>query len=238
MSQLTTQQPKAEGLNADGRRRLVQVFAMVIIYALFLFVPAGTLRWWNAWAYLGLFVFSILTAGVYVGRKHPEIVNERGRRSENTKPFDKVFGALTIPLGLGAFAVAGLDHRFDWSIVPLWMQIVGFIGLLPSAFMPYWVMYVNAYAATTVRVETERGHHVVTDGPYRYVRHPMYITTIIGCLFDPFAFGSWWMAVPTATLAILFIWRTANEDRTLRAELPGYEEYARQTRYRLVPGLW
>lgn len=237
MSQITAKgsQPR---LNADGRRRLVQVFLMLVIYALCLFIPAGTWRWWNAWAYLALFVFSILTAGLYVARRHPEIVNVRGRASENTKPFDKLFGALTIPMVLCAFVVAGLDHRFDWSNVPLWMQIVGLIGLVPSSFMPYWVMNVNAYAATTVRVETERGHHVITDGPYRYVRHPMYTTTIIGCLFDPLAFGSWWMAIPTTILAVLFIWRTAKEDQTLREELPGYEAYARQTRYRLVPGLW
>ncbi len=237
MSQLSSTQPE-QSLNADGLRRLVQVFAMVAIYALLLFISAGTLRWWNAWVYLGLFTFSILTAGLYVAREHPGIINERGRSSEKTKPFDKLFGLITIPLTLSAYVVAGLDHRFGWSAVPLWMQIAGFAALLPSFFMPYWVMYVNAYAATTVRVETERGHHVVTDGPYRYVRHPMYVGIIIGYLFGPPAFASWWMAVPTLALVMLFAWRTANEDRTLRAELPGYEEYAAQTRYRLLPGIW
>lgn len=237
MTQIAAQPPE-KGLNEYGRRRLVQVFGMVVVYALFLFVPAGTLRWWNAWAYLGLFAGAVLTVGLYVARKHPEIVNERGRPSEKTKPFDKVFAALTVPLGLGAFAVAGLDHRFDWSVVPLWMQIAGFVGLLPSVFMPYWVMAVNAYAATTVRVEVDRGHHVITDGPYRYVRHPMYIAVIVGCLFDPPAFGSWWMAIPTLLLGLLFIWRTANEDRALMEELPGYKAYATRTRYRLIPGIW
>jgi protein-S-isoprenylcysteine O-methyltransferase Ste14 len=237
MSQLTAQTPQ-KGLNEYGRRRLVQVFGMVVIYALFLFIPAGTLRWWNAWAYLALFVLTILTAGLYVARKHPEAVNERGRPSEKTKPFDKLFARLTIPLGLGAFVVAGLDFRFGWSEVPFWLQIAGFIGLLPSLLMPYWVMLVNAYAATTVRVETERGQHVITDGPYRFVRHPMYSAAILGCLFDPLAFGSWWMAIPTMLLAVLFIWRTANEDRTLQEELPGYREYMQQTPYRLLPGVW
>lgn len=237
MSQSTTQPPR-QGLNEDGRRRLVQVFAMVAVYALFLFVPAGTLRWWNAWGYLGLFVFSILTAGLYVARKHPEVINERGRSSEKTKPFDKVFAMLTLPPGLAAFVVAGLDFRFGWSAVPLWLQIAGFVGLLLPMFMPFWVMYINAYAATTVRIETDRGQHVISDGPYRFVRHPMYVTTILGWLFQPLAFGSWWMAVPTGLVAALFVWRTANEDRALCAELPGYEAYATQTRYRLVPGVW
>ncbi len=237
MSQLTTQ--KREGsLNDDGRRRLMQVFGMVIIYALCLFIPAGSLRWWNAWAYLGLFVGAILTGGLYVARHRPAAVNERGRASANTKSFDRLFGRLTIPLVLGAFVVAGLDFRFGWSDVLLGLQIAGLIGLLPSLIMPYWVMWVNAYAATTVRVETDRGQRVISDGPYRLVRHPMYTATITGYGFTPLALGSWWMAVPCALLILLFIWRTANEDRTLQQELPGYREYARQTRYRLVPGIW
>ncbi len=237
MSQLTAQSPD-EGLNEYGRRRLVQVFGMVVVYAFFLFVPAGTLRWWNAWAYLGLFVFAILTAGVYVIRRNPAVINERGRPSEKTKPFDKRFAALTLPLGLSAFVIAGLDQRFGWSAVPLWLQIVGFIGLLPGVFMPYWVMLVNAYAATTVRVETERGQHVIISGPYQYVRHPLYGVQIFSYLFSPLAFNSWWIAMPLTVVGILFIWRTVNEDRALHDELPGYRDYAQQTRYRLFPGIW
>ncbi|WP_374687562.1 isoprenylcysteine carboxylmethyltransferase family protein [Promineifilum sp.] len=237
MSQLTAQQPQ-EGLNEYGRRRFIQVFAMMAVYALCLFVPAGTLRWWNAWMYLGLFLFAILTGGLYVARKNPAIINERGRPSENTKPFDRLFARLSVPIGLSTLIVAGLDHRFGWSSVPLWLQIAGFIGILPGLIMPYWVMLVNAYAATTVRVEVERGQHVITTGPYRYVRHPLYSATLFGYIFSPAAFASWWMAIPLALSSVLFIWRTANEDRTLMAELPGYQEYAQKTRYRLLPGVW
>ena len=237
MSHLTSQAPR-EGLNEDGRRRLVQVFGMVVVYALCLFIPAGSLRWWNAWAYLGLFVGATLTAGLYVIRKNPAAINERGRPSAKTKSFDKVFAALTPPLHLGSLVVAGLDYRFGWSTVPLWAQIVGFIGLLPGVLVPYWVMLVNAYAATTVRVETERGQHVITTGPYRIVRHPLYTAVVLGYVFAPLAFGSWWMAAPAALLVGLFVWRTVNEDRTLQEELPGYREYAQKTRFRLLPGIW
>lgn len=237
MSQLTVQQPK-QHLDDNGRRRLVQVFAMYAVYALLLFVSAGSLRWWNAWVYLGLTLLALLTGGIYVARKAPAAINERGRPSEKTKPFDKLFARLALPLGIASLVVAGLDFRFGWSSVPLWAQITGFIGLLPGMIVPYWVMYVNAYAATTVRVETERGQHVITDGPYRITRHPLYSATILSYLFSPLAFDSWWMAVPLAIQIVLFIWRTANEDRTLLAELPGYAEYAQQTRYRLLPGVW
>jgi protein-S-isoprenylcysteine O-methyltransferase Ste14 len=237
MSQLSVRQ-SPQGLNEFGRRRLVQVFFMVVVYGLFLFIPAGSLRWGNAWAYLGLFVFSILTAGLYVARRHPEIVNERGRPSEKTKPFDRLFARLYMPAGLAVLVVAGLDFRFDWSVVPLWLVVVGFLGVLPGMFMPYWVMDVNAYAATTVRIETERGHQVITTGPYRFVRHPMYAATILSALFFPPALGSWWAYLLSPVLIGLIIWRTANEDRTLHEELPGYPDYAQQTRYRLLPKLW
>ena len=237
MSQLTAQS-STQKLDENGRRRLVQVFGMVVVYALLLFVSAGTLRWWNAWVYLGLFVLAILTGGLYVARKAPAAINERGRVSENTKPFDKLFARLALPLGLASMVVAGLDTRFGWSSVPLWAQIAGFIGLLPGMIVPYWVMYVNAYAATTVRVETERGQHVITGGPYRITRHPLYSATLLSYLFSPLAFNSWWMAVPLALQIVLFVWRTANEDRTLLAELPGYADYAQRARYRLVPGIW
>jgi protein-S-isoprenylcysteine O-methyltransferase Ste14 len=237
MSQSVVEQP-AQGLNEFGRKRLVQVFAMVVVYGLFLFIPAGSLRWWNAWVYLGLFLLSILTAGLYVARKNPAIVNERGRASENTKPFDRKFARIYMPLGLAALVLAGLDFRFGWSDVPEWLVVVGFMGMLPGMLMPYWVMYVNAYAATTVRVETDRGQHVITGGPYRYVRHPMYSTTLLSHLCFPLALGSWWVYLLTPFLMGVLIWRTANEDRTLQAELPGYYDYTQKTRYRLVPGVW
>ena len=236
MSQLAAQ--PQQRLDENGRRRLVQVFGIYAVYSILLFVSAGTLRWWNAWAYLGLAILALLTCGMYVARKAPAAINERGRKSENTKPFDKRFGSLALPLGLGALVVAGLDFRFGWSEVPLWAQIVGFIGLLPGMLMPYWVMYVNAYAATMVRVELERGQHVITNGPYRLTRHPLYSATLFSYLFFPLAFGSWWTAVPSLLLIGLFVYRTAREDATLLAELPGYVDYAQKTRYRLLPGVW
>lgn len=237
MSQLAAQQP-GQKLDENGRHRLIQVFGMYATYAVLLFVSAGTLRWWNAWVYLGLGILAILTGGLYIVRKAPAAVNERGRSSEKTKPFDRRFARLALPLGLAPLVVAGLDFRFGWSGIPAWAQVVGFIGLLPGTIVPYWVMYHNAYAATTVRVETERGQHVITDGPYRLTRHPLYSATILSYLFSPLAFNSWWMAAPLGLLIILFVWRTANEDRTLLAELPGYTDYAQRTRYRLLPGVW
>ena len=237
MSQISASSP-ARGLDENGRRRLVQVFFTVLVYAVCLFIPAGTLRWPAAWAYLLLYLGSILTLGLYVGRKHPEVVNERGRPSENTKPFDRLFGRLYIIAALGIYVVAGLDFRFGWSAMPLGLQVLGFAMQVPGALMPYWVMLVNAHAATTVRVELARGQTVVTNGPYALVRHPMYAGMIVSALFFPLAMGSWWTYIPVFGAIALVIWRTANEDRALHDELPGYRDYAAQTRYRLVPGVW
>lgn len=237
MSQITAT-PQSQGLDENGRRRLVQVFITVLIYAVCLFIPAGTLRWPAAWAYLLLYLGSILTLGLYVARKHPEVVNERGRSSAETKPFDRLFGRLYIVAALGIYVVAGLDFRFGWSTMPLALQILGFVMQIPGAFMPYWVMLVNAHAATTVRVEVERGQTVVTTGPYAIVRHPMYSGMILSTLFFPLAMGSWWTYIPVIAAVGLVIWRTANEDRALHDELPGYRDYAAQTRYRLLPGVW
>jgi len=101
-----------------------------------------------------------------------------------------------------------------------------------------WVMLVNPFAEKTVRIQTDRGHTVVTSGPYRFVRHPMYVGLILLFVSTTFVWGSVWALRLTAIMAVLIIWRTACEDRTLRQDLPGYEQYAGVTRYRLLPGLW
>lgn len=237
MNQLA-EMPEREGLNADGRRRLVQVFVLVLIYAACLFIPAGTLRWWNACAYLGFFLLSICTAGLYLATKHPAIVNERGRKSQLTKDFDRLFARLYGALSLGAYVLAGLDFRLSWTGVALWAQVAAFAFLLPCMFVPYWVMWVNRYAATTVRVETDRGHTVVKAGPYHFVRHPMYAGMLLGSLFLPLALNSLWMYLPIAVMMALVIWRTVREDAALQAELPGYSAYVDQVHYRLMPGVW
>ena len=135
--------------------------------------------------------------------------------------------------------VASLDSgRFGWSNVPLSVHIAGWAGLAVAFLFASWAMLSNTYASRTVRIQSDRGHQVVTTGPYRYVRHPMYVGTIFFGVCTPLFLGSWWALVPGGLLAGLFVVRTALEDRTLREELPGYAEYAERVRYRLLPGVW
>jgi protein-S-isoprenylcysteine O-methyltransferase Ste14 len=235
MTEAISPQPKLE---RSGYLRLVQVLLIMAIDAAILFAAAGTLSWPAAWVYVGIRIVALIIGAVFIIRENPEIINERGRMPSNTKDFDKVFAAIYSPLALILPLVAGLDFRFSWSVMPLWLAVIGFIGYIPAAIFPYWAMLVNNYLTTTVRIQEERGHQVVTDGPYRYVRHPMYVGLIFGAISMPLLLGSWWALIPGIMMVVVAIWRTSREDQVLQAELPGYAEYAQETRYRLLPGVW
>jgi protein-S-isoprenylcysteine O-methyltransferase Ste14 len=202
-----------------------------------LFLGAGTLRYTEAWAYVALQLIVFLTAGLYIIRRNPGIINERGN-IQVEKSWDRVIMWLYAPQMVLMPLVAGLDYRFGWSTVPLWLQIISFIMIIPGMVLPYWAMLVNNYLVVTVRVQEERDHRVVTGGPYHYVRHPMYVGIILSYLFTPLALGSWWALIPGGIAIAAIIARTSLEDITLREELPGYVEYSEETRYRLLPGVW
>ena len=206
--------------------------------AIVLFASAGRLDWPAAWTYVaGWFVaFVVMTL---IGVWNPDLMNERGRRAANVKGWDRVLMAIYGPMPFVIMAVAGLDAgRLRWSHVPLALQIAGFAGLALALILPAWAMSANAYLSTSVRIQDDRGHQVVTTGPYRHVRHPLYVGTILAWLCTPLALGSWWALIPATVTAALFVVRTALEDRILRQELPGYEEYTQKVRYRLLPGIW
>ena len=154
------------------------------------------------------------------------------------QPFDKKFAKLYMPLPFLLPLVAGLDYRFGWSSMPFALQIIGFVGLFPATVLPYWAMAVNDYLTTTVRIQTDRGHQVCNKGPYRLVRHPMYVGAILSALCTPLLLGSWYALIVSLLITALFVWRTANEDKVLQKELTGYSDYAQRVRYRLLPGVW
>ncbi len=226
------------GLDRYGKRRIVQVVFYFFLSGALLFVSAGRWDWTEAWIYLGVGIVLAIAGSFLVIRKNPAVINERGRKSEKTKGWDKVFGAVTVPLILGFLVVAGLDFRFGWSVVPLWARVSAFIALVPGAFFPYWAMLNNPFLAQTVRIEEERGHRVATEGPYRYVRHPMYTGILLSWLAGPIFLGSWWALLVNGFAIVALIVRTVLEDRTLQTELTGYSDYARQVPYRLMPGVW
>jgi protein-S-isoprenylcysteine O-methyltransferase Ste14 len=226
-------------LERSGINRIIQVFVTVLVMGAVLFLSAGRLDWAAAWVFLGLYVLAILTLGVWAMRKNPDVINERGRIAKNTKAWDKVLMTIYTLMLLVLLVVAGLDAgRFGWSAMLVAVQVIGFVGSGLAVALTYWAMSTNPFLSTMVRIQDDRGHRVVTSGPYRYVRHPMYAGTLVLWPCIPLALGSWWALIPGAVIAVIFVIRTALEDRTLQAELPGYAEYARHVRYRLVPGVW
>jgi protein-S-isoprenylcysteine O-methyltransferase Ste14 len=220
-------------------RRVVAVFVVILIMDLLLFIPAGRLDWPAAWSLSLLYAIFLLAYAVWGTLKAPDLLKERSRVAENVKVWDKVIMAVYTVLLLATIVLAGLDvGRFRWSQMAVAWQVLGLAGLLLAAGIIFWAIVTNAYLGRMVRIQEDRGHEVITGGPYRYVRHPMYVGIIV--LFPCMALflGSWWALTSASLIAMLMVVRTALEDRTLHAELPGYAEYAQRVRYRLFPGVW
>jgi protein-S-isoprenylcysteine O-methyltransferase Ste14 len=221
-------------------KRAIQVVGFTVVWLILLFGAAGRLEWQRGWLFVFLFVIAMGVTGAVVKRANPDLLEARSKwRRKDTKPFDRVFLAIFVPLSTVQPAIAGLDVvRLGWSHMAEWWLWPGIALFVAAMALIAWSMVTNRHAETTVRIQTDREHKVVTDGPDRFVRHPMYVGAVGMYVSSALILGSelaLWLA---GLIAALFVWRTALEDRTLRRELPGYEEFTRQTRYRLVPGVW
>ena len=220
-------------------RLVVRLFAFILILAVILFAAAGRWDWAMGWAYMGM--YGCITAiSIYVVPLDPELVEERTRIKEGVKDWDKalaVIGSALYPLAI--LVVAGLDTRFGWSPrISLALQLAALVLAALGNLVSAWAMSVNRFYSRFVRIQRERGHAVVSSGPYRYVRHPGYVGQMIFSLASPLALGSLWALIPGGLFALLLVVRTELEDKTLQEELGGYREYVADVRYRLLPGVW
>jgi len=221
------------------RNRLIQISFLVLIQALVLFASAWKWNWWNAWAYLGLYLAFLACNAIILLGKHKDLVEERSQIGEGAKSWDKLIGGISAFGGFFILILAGLDERFNWvGNIPFWLQIAAFILMAVTYPLFTWAMVSNKYFSTIVRIQKERGHTVQTGGPYRFVRHPGYASLLCSYVTIPVALGSWWACFPMALLVVNLIIRTTLEDRTLQNELGGYKDYAIRVRYRLIPGIW
>lgn len=221
------------------RNRLAQIGFLVLLMAAALFISVWRWDWWNAWVYLGLYLAYLGYNMVVLLGRHKELVEERSQIGEGAKNWDKVIGLITGVGGFTILAIAGLDERFSWAgTIPIQVQIAAFVVLGLSYPLFTWAMVSNRFFSTVVRIQKDRGHTVQTGGPYRYVRHPGYASLLVSYLTMPFALGSLWACIPMALLVANLFLRTTLEDRTLKNELDGYQEYAGRVRYRLIPGIW
>lgn len=220
--------------------RLLRTGLGVGFFAALVFLGAWRLDWPRGWLYAAVFVGASLIGTLIVQLTNPGVLAARAKGlGKGTKPFDKVFYRLFAPLSLLYPLLAGLDGgRFAWAPLPDWMLYLGVAIFLFSSVVTTWTLMANTHAELSVRIQEDRGHKVISDGPYRYVRHPMYSGTIIGFPATALILGSGWALLPAALLVVLFVWRTGREDATLQQELAGYADYAAKTRYRLLPGVW
>jgi len=202
-------------------------------------LASGRLDWGRLWLLAGLQLAMMVVNLPIIAARNPELLEERFQKRGDTKGFDKAFAALAFLTLLGTLVVAGLDAgRFGWTELPAWTIALG-VALHALGDVPVvWALSTNKHLEATVRIQKDRAHHVVTGGPYRYVRHPMYTGMLVMFAGWPLVLGSAWTYLPLAAFAAVLIWRTSREDRTLRAELQGYADYASHTRFRLLPHVW
>jgi protein-S-isoprenylcysteine O-methyltransferase Ste14 len=224
-----------------ARTLLVQSATGVAITALLLFVPAGTLAWPQGWAFLILFYVAGEAQGIWLWRHDRALLAERMRSpvAAGQKPRERALMAAILVAFLAWIVFMALDaRRFGWSRPPVWAEVVGAALMLVAFWGWFEVLRANSFAATTIRVQAERGHTVVTTGPYAVVRHPLYAWTIVFMLGAPLLLGSLWGLLGLVVFLPLMAARALGEEAMLMRELPGYADYAQRVRFRFTPGVW
>ena len=219
--------------------KIVMGSVIVVLFVGLLFLIAGRFNWTRGWAYIGLLSCGQSVSCLYVRRKDAEVLRRRGRIGRGTKTWDKFVLGLFATAYLAEIVVAAVDERYTWSTMSGWFWLLGTIMYIFYLFMLTWAMSVNTHFEKTVRIQHDREHRVIDSGPYRIIRHPGYLGTILGfVLATPLLLGSWWAFAPAVAAAAFMVVRTALEDRTLQRELEGYKAYTQNVRCRLLPGVW
>jgi len=204
-----------------------------------LFWSAGRINWWPAWSSLAVMFAWIVATALVILRYNPALLTERLGPRKGAKSWDVAIMSLLGLAQLARYIVAGLDQRYGWAgRFPLTIQVVALMACVLGYALVVWATASNAFFSQIVRIQSERGHTVVTGGPYRYVRHPAYVGAIVYELAVSVLLTSWWAFIISILSTFLLILRTVLEDLVLITELPGYIDYAQQVRFRLFPGLW
>jgi len=222
-------------------RVVIQLLVFIVVLPFLPLIITWQWDWWEAWAYGFINVGGFTVSRMLAARRHPDLIAERARftKHENVKPWDRrlapvmAIGGGLIPL------VAGLDELLYWSPeFSMSVKIIAFIIFLAGYALGYYALVENRFFSGMVRIQNERGHHVISGGPYRWVRHPGYAGAILSYLATPLILDSGWAYLPAVFLTIVLVVRTALEDNVLHKELQGYPEYAERVRFRLLPGVW
>jgi protein-S-isoprenylcysteine O-methyltransferase Ste14 len=221
--------------------RLILNLFLLALYFLIPFMASGDWGWVQAWIFLIVNLSFFLVSRIIAIRLNPDIIRERVTASSksDTKNWDKWLMPVMILFPALIGLVAGWNHRFGWPpIVPLSLQFIGLVLYILAQSFATWAMSVNTFFSSQVRIQTDRGHSVISEGPYRFIRHPGYAGGILAIITSALILESYWALIPAVASIPFYCLRTSLEDKTLQAELPGYQEYAQKVRFRLIPGIW
>lgn len=224
---------------SDNKKLSVMVITRLAfsipVVGLIIFLPAGTLRYWQGWMYMVTLFTPMLFVFGYLLKNDPELLERRMRTKEKEAQQNRII-KLGYPLFLAAFILPGFDIRYGWSNMPAMVSILADVLVFAGYVIFFFVLRENSYASRVIEVEKEQ--KVISTGPYALVRHPMYLGVLLMYGFSPLALGSWWALIPAASIVAVLVARIKNEEEVLLRELPGYAEYLQKTRFRMIPWLW
>jgi len=217
-------------------KTILQVGVFFIIFAVFIFLPAGTLNFWQGWVFFAVFCISTLLITMYFLVKDPALIGRRiksGEKRTDQKIFQSISGFVFF---VGLLAIPGIDYRFSWSNVPDVIVVLSDIFVLLGFTIVFLVFNANSYTSATV--EVSEGQKVISTGVYSIVRHPMYLGAVLILIFMPLALDSLWALIPALFICVFVVLRLLDEEKLLLTELDGYKEYCEKTRYHLIPFIW
>ena len=242
LSQEPTSRRHIQGRGAMTPRAVLGFAGYLLIHPLVLFLAAGTIQWPIAWVYVAMSYAAVIGSRLLLLRRDPDLLRERARSAhapdamEWDRPLALIVGALGPVIVQG---VAGVDHRLHWPpALSLPSQLLSSVLVGAGYLLAVWAMLSNRYFSAVVRIQKDRGHTVVTAGPYGWVRHPAYLGGLVSGLALPAMLDAAWAWLPAILVALVLVVRTSLEDRALQDGLPGYVEYTRKVRYRLLPLVW
>lgn len=230
--------------NTDHKEKLglglvLKSFSSLVFFVVLTVITAGRLDYWQGWIFNGLNIFFLLVTWVVL-RDRKDLIKERLKPGKGMKKWDKAYYLISTPLFFVMFILSVLDAaRFSWTLkIPFIVMVLGCVLYSVGQILVLWAKKANSFFSSVVRIQTDRNQTVCTDGPYRFVRHPGYLGGLIFTAATPLLLGSYAGLIPAALIMIPVLGRIYLEDKTLHAELPGYPDYARNVRYRLIPHIW
>jgi protein-S-isoprenylcysteine O-methyltransferase Ste14 len=219
---------------------IVQSICLFVMFALALFLPAGTIIWLAGWIYLVLFFGFFIAVNAWLLRHNPSLLQERMSLSRpDQKRWDKLLFPMLLIFPFAWLVFISFDVvRFHWSPVPIWFQEAGALVLLGSFYLFFLTFRENSFLSTVIRIQEERGHTVISTGPYHFVRHPMYAAFLLFMMGTPLLLGSWYGVLLGLAFMVVLARRAMLEESTLQKELRGYADYMAEVKYRLIPYIW